>query len=55
MFSVDVTLEWFYSKRPLGTEFRLVNPAEKWRDDPAMDKALTGFTLSIIDMDFVYR
>ena len=35
---------WFYSERPRGAGFRSVNPAERWRENPARALARAGFS-----------
>ena len=34
----------FYSERPRGAGFRSVNPAERWRENPARALARAGFS-----------
>ena len=35
---------WLYSERPRGAGFRSVNPAERWRENPARALARAGFS-----------
>ena len=35
---------WWYSERPRGAGFRSVNPAERWRENPARALARAGFS-----------
>ena len=43
---VDFFITWkhFKSERPRGAGFRLVNPAERWRENPARAFAQAGFS-----------
>ena len=40
----DETGKYFYSERPLEAGFRSVNPAERWRENPARALARAGFS-----------
>ena len=42
----------FYSERPRGVGFKSVNPAERWRENPARALARAGFSQHL---DFVIR
>ena len=42
--SSKVKVTWFYSERPRGAGFRSVNPAERWRENPARALARAGFS-----------